>query len=169
MRRRLNPIRTTGDDHLVLLGETCRDLPGHEVAIGGRGAGAGDRDQIRDRPRQQRGRALGPQHVRGALTQIDQAGRPIQVAGDQGRVPAIEQARHQLIEVRTVGCQPYPVPEHLGILAPQLGHRRVGVEQPDRFDATDSVQQPPHSRVAWFGDDRQHDAGGAVIGGVIGQ
>lgn len=70
MRGSFDPIGTAGDDDAFLIGHTRHQLAGDMLAVAGRGAGAGERDPIAQRPRQERSRPTRPQQVRGTVAQI---------------------------------------------------------------------------------------------------
>ncbi len=82
MGRSFDAVCTAGHDKPLSVGEVGGKLPGHMVAVGGRGPRAGDRDEIAERSREERCRAASPQDVWPSVAKIVERGRPLLVAGD---------------------------------------------------------------------------------------
>lgn len=83
MSSAFDAVRTAGHDDPFSAGEVGGKLPGHMLAVGGRGPRAGDRDVLVERSREERCRATSPEDVRPPVAKIVERGRPFFVAGNQ--------------------------------------------------------------------------------------
>ena len=83
MSSTFDAVLTAGHDDPLSVGEVGGKLPGHMLAVGGRGPRAGNRDEIVELSREERCRATSPEDVRPPVAKIVERGRPFFVAGNQ--------------------------------------------------------------------------------------
>lgn len=157
VRGAFDPVRGSGDNDAFLIGHACRQLACDVLAVGGGGSGAGDRDAITQRRRQERCRPERPQEVRGTLTQVIQPGGPFLICRDERAELATLRLSHPDGQL---GCDPSSeaFAPHQRVGAGKARHRIVGLDQPQRLDPADLGEDASGGGVVRLGEHRQRDS-----------
>ncbi|MFT8899604.1 hypothetical protein FAM14222p2_001718 [Propionibacterium freudenreichii] len=147
-------VRTARNHDPLSVGEVGSQFSGHVLAVGRRGPGAGDRDKLAERSRQERGSATSPQDVWSPITKIVERGRPILVARDQHsdtHALGFDDALGVCLSVRTLELgAPDPC-----VNGAEARHAIVTLGEPEHLNRSHLAQETACHGVVWFDDHRQ--------------